>query len=115
MHEQRLGSGVVRAAGQVGGSQDKASALLLRVDALSGRMLTEPPLSPAEALRLQPLDKILLALEQRYKARTVEAELTNKPGKPRYYEVDLLLDSGRGLEVLVNATTGEVIAEDALR
>lgn len=89
--------------------------LLLRVDALSGRMLTEPPLSPAEALRLQPLDKILLALEQRYKARTVEAELKNKPGKPRYYEVDLLLDSGRGLEVLVNATTGEVIAEDALR
>ena len=90
---------------------------VLRVDATTGRTMTETPIAPDLAMRILPLDKVLLALESRYKARATESELKvkHKNKQRSYYEVDLLLSNGRSLEVRVDAVTGEVTAEDVLR
>lgn len=88
---------------------------LLRVDAQTGRTIHAPPIAADLAARLVALDRVLLNLEKRYRARAIEAELKTSSSRSSYYEVDLLLDSGRSLEVHVDAMTGEVIGEDALR
>lgn len=89
--------------------------LLLRADAQTGRLIGEPPIQPALASRLLPVHRVVEALETRYKARATEAELKTTRSRRSYYEVDLQLDSGRSLEVHVDALSGEVIGEDELR
>lgn len=88
---------------------------LLRMDAQTGRTIHAPPIPVAMAAQLVALDQVLLTLEKRYKARATEAELKISGSRRSYYEVDLLLDSGRSLEVHVDALTGAVIGEDTLR
>ena len=88
---------------------------LLRADAQTGRLIDEPPIQLDLTSRLQPIDRIVQALEKRYKARATEAELKTKRNRRSYYEVDLLLDSGRSLEVYVDALSGDVVNEDELR
>lgn len=89
--------------------------LLLRVDARTGQVIHEPLVPPALAARLLPLERVLDALEKQYQARATEAELKATRARRSYYEVDLLLDNGRSLEVHVDAVSGEVIGEDELR
>lgn len=88
---------------------------LLRADAQTGRLIDEPPIQLELASRLQPIHRVVEALEKRYKARATEAELKTTRSRRSYYEVDLLLDSGRSLEVYVDALSGEVVSEDELR
>lgn len=88
---------------------------LLRADAQSGRILDEPPIQLALAARLQPMHQVVERLEQHLQGRAIEAELkTTRQGRS-YYEVELLLETGRSAEVHVDAVSGAVVDEDELR
>lgn len=87
----------------------------LRVDARSGQVLHEPRVQSALASRLMPLDRILESLEKKYQGRATEAELKTHRTRRTYYEIELLQGNGRSLEVHVDAISGEVLGEEALR
>ena len=88
---------------------------LLRVDARTGRQITEPPVPLATSARIVPVDRVLDALEKRFKARATEAELKATRSGRIYYEIDLQLESGRSMEVHADAETGRLIEEEDLR
>lgn len=78
------------------------------VDAREGRVLDRAPMSLAQLPPLQPLPGIVRQVEQRYGGRAVEVELKLDARQQPYYEVELRLPGGRGLEVDVDAVTGVV-------
>ena len=88
--------------------------VILRVDAMTAKVLAAPPVSREIVTRLMPLQRILEMLEKRYNARSTEAELKLNREQKAYYEVDLKLSSGRSLEVHVDARSGQLIGEDEL-
>lgn len=81
------------------------------VDALTGRLLRAEDYRLRAAAGLKPLPELIDEVEKRYRARAVEVEVKmNAKGQP-YYEIELELPNGRGLEVNVDATTGKVLRE----
>lgn len=95
---------------QVLGAQGQTAEV--RVDARTGRVLAGPVVQPGAVKNLQPLDGLLEALEKRYKARVTEAELKFTRTQRPYYEVELVLESGRTMELRVDARTGYPLGED---
>lgn len=85
----------------------------IRADARTGSVLKGPVLPPAAAADLLPLADLLEALEKRYKARVTEAELKFSRAQRPHYEIDLVLESGRSLEVHVDARTGKHLSDGA--
>lgn len=81
----------------------------LRVDARSGKVMLGAWVAPALLQGVLPLDGVLASLEARYKARVTEAELQFPRSQQPHYEVELVLESGRSLELRVDARSGQVI------
>ena len=86
----------------------------VRVDALTGRALAGTTVQPGAIRGLLKLDGILETLEARYKARVTEAELKFTRTQRAFYEVELVLPSGRSLEVRVDARTGQPLTDEEL-
>lgn len=87
--------------------------LVLRVDAQTGQPLNSYWPANAKSVQLTPLAPLLDELEQRYKGKVTEVEL--KPRAERngsYYEIDLQLGTGRGMELHVDAVSGKVLDEE---
>ncbi|MEF7614523.1 PepSY domain-containing protein [Aquincola sp. MAHUQ-54] len=81
-------------------------------DAHTGRMLSTDGSRIKPPGTLQPLPDLIESIEKRYRARAVEVEVKmNSRGAP-YYEIELQLPNGRGLEVNVDAVTGKVLREE---
>lgn len=59
----------------------------------------------------RPLSEILPEIERRYRARMVEVELEDEDGRLAY-EIKLVTDTGRLIEVVVDAATGAVVKDD---
>lgn len=59
----------------------------------------------------RPLSEILPEIERRYRARMVEVELEDDDGRLAY-EIELVTDAGRLIEVVVDAATGSVVKDD---
>ncbi|MDR2129232.1 MAG: PepSY domain-containing protein [Burkholderiaceae bacterium] len=95
--------------------QKDGAVRLLRADAQTGQPLADPLIPPEMAARLMRVDTLIAMVEKRYKARAIEAELKLTRQRQPYYEVDLLLPGGRAIEAHVDALTGQIIGEDALR
>jgi uncharacterized membrane protein YkoI len=87
----------------------------LVVDALSGKTLDTHPLQKQWPTGMKPLPELIERLEKRYGGRATESELKRDRQGRAYYEVELELGNGRGLEINVDALSGRVIGEDELR
>jgi uncharacterized membrane protein YkoI len=87
----------------------------LFVDAVSGQTLDAYPLHKQWPAGMKPLPELIERLEKRYGGRATESELKRDRQGRAYYEVELELRNGRGLEVNVDALSGGVIGEDELR
>lgn len=85
------------------------------VDAVSGHILEVPVLDFDTAAGLQPLPALVEGVERRYRARATETELKRDRQGRLYYEIELQLDTGRGLEVNVDGRTGRILGEIDLR
>lgn len=88
---------------------------VFRVDARDARVLTSFLSDRVQAQKILPLAGLIGTLESRFKATASEAELKWRPGLSPYYEVELLLQGGRSVEVRVDAYTGAVLTEDRTR
>jgi uncharacterized membrane protein YkoI len=81
-------------------------------DALTGRLLSTDANRLRMGAGLKPLPDLIDEMERRYRGRAVEVEIKmNAKGLP-YYEIELELPNGRGLEVSVDAATGKVLREE---
>jgi uncharacterized membrane protein YkoI len=87
----------------------------LVVDAISGKALDTHPLQKPWPAGMKPLSELIERLEKRYGGRATESELKRDRQGRAYYEVELELGNGRGLEINVDALSGRVIGEDELR
>ncbi|MGE0800941.1 MAG: PepSY domain-containing protein [Lautropia sp.] len=85
------------------------------VDAIGGQLLDMPLFDPRALTELRPLPELLYVLEARYDGKATEAELKRDRSGRLYYEIELQLGSGRGLEVLVDARSGRLINDIDLR
>ena len=91
------------------------SELHLLVDALTGEMTAsrEPELQRPATPAL-PLHEIIQNVERRFNGRAEQFEAKRSiRGRP-YYEIELQLSNGRGLEVNVDPVTGQVLREEDL-
>ncbi|MHA7600784.1 PepSY domain-containing protein [Alicycliphilus sp. T452] len=82
-------------------------------DALTGRLLAADPRRRAPP-GIRPLPELIEQVEKRYRGRAVEGELKSGPQGRPYYEIKLQQPSGRGLEVNVDALSGQVLGEEGL-
>ncbi len=89
----------------------KSETYEVRVDARTGTVLTGATVPPDAIKGLLPLDGMLESLEKRYKARVTEAELKFIRAQRPHYEVELELESGRSLELHVDARTGQTLSD----
>ena len=64
-----------------------------------------------EAGEILPLDQILQVVQQSYAGSVVELELHRQDGR-WVYEVELLADDGRLLELRIDAKTRQLLQED---
>jgi len=64
--------------------------------------------SALEAQQVRPLAEIAAQAEQRLNGRMIDAELEKKHGI-YVYELELITDSGRLIEVKVDAATGDIL------
>jgi uncharacterized membrane protein YkoI len=62
-------------------------------------------------LGARPLATILPEIEQRYRARMVEVEFEPEDGR-LLYEIELITATGRIIEVVVDASTGDIVDDD---
>lgn len=84
------------------------------VDALTGRILESDPRRAPLRAALKPLPELLEKVEQRYRGRAIEGELKRDRKDRPYYEIKLQLPNGRGLEVNVDAISGNILTEEGL-
>lgn len=81
------------------------------VDAASGQILEQgrrPETLPPSPLQLPGL---IEAIERRYGGRVVEVEVKHDANRVPYYEIELQLPNGRGIEVDIDPVTGKVLRE----
>lgn len=84
----------------------------LRVDAVSGSVITGDHLDRKQSEGLLPVDRVLAASVKQYGGIATEIELKQDTHGRLYYEVALHLDHGRALEVNVDAKTGKIIGHE---
>lgn len=86
----------------------------LLVDAVSGQTIADTPRDHAGSPGALPLPELIESVERRFRGRAEQLESkVSLKGRP-YYELDLQLPDGRGLEVSVDALTGQVLREEDL-
>ncbi len=81
------------------------------IDAASGQVLEQgrrPETLPAAP---QQLPALIEAIERRYGGRAVEVEVKHDAKGAPYYEIELQLPDGRGIEVDIDPATGRVLRE----
>ncbi|MFT3664927.1 PepSY domain-containing protein [Piscinibacter sp.] len=81
------------------------------IDATSGQVLEQgrrPETLPAAPRQLPAL---IEAIERRYGGRAVEVEVKHDANRAPYYEIELQLPNGRGIEVDIDPATGRVLRE----
>ncbi len=86
----------------------------VRVDARTGEVLKGAIVNPAIAKGVLPLSGLLESLESRYRGRVTEAELKLARAQRPHYEVELVLESGRNLELRVDARSGQLLSDGEL-
>lgn len=85
----------------------------IRVDAASGRIVEQTQRPGALPPTARPLPALVQSIEARYAGRVVELEIKHDARRGTYYEMELALAGGRGLEVDVDPVTARVLQEQA--
>lgn len=84
----------------------------LQVDAVTGQTTLGDPRGHAGSPGAMPLHELIESVERRFQGRAEQLESkVSLKGRP-YYELELQLPDGRGLEVSVDALTGQVLREE---
>lgn len=85
----------------------------IRVDAASGRIVEQTQRPGALPPGARPLPALVQAMESRYGGRVVELEIKHDSRRGSYYEMELALPGGRGLELDVDPVSARVLQEQA--
>ncbi|MBK1714295.1 hypothetical protein CKO43_16100 [Rubrivivax gelatinosus] len=108
--ERRAGAGPVW---EVTVERADGSEQRVLVDAASGRIVEQaarPARLPAGA---KPLPVLVESVERRYGARAVEVEIKYDTRRGAYYEIELQLPGGRGIEVNVDPVSAQVLRTES--
>ena len=84
----------------------------VHVDAVTGFMLDD---RAAEIAVVMPLPQVLRTVLERYPGHVLDVELDQNPGEPAVYEVRIAQASGRQVELLVDARSGQIVPGSDLR
>lgn len=93
-------------------AQDDGRLREIEIDARSGEVLggRERRLTAMKAIK--PLPDLLDMVQARYRGVVHEVELEHDREGRRYYEIELRLPDGRGLELQVDAVDGRILHEE---
>ena len=86
----------------------------LLVDAVSGQTIAGDPNDGAPPSGAVPLHELVDSIERRTQGRAAQLERkVSLKGRP-YYELELQLPDGRGLEIHVDPVSGQILREEDL-
>lgn len=93
-------------------AQDDGRQRETDIDARSGEVLNGRERRLTALKSLKPLPDLLDAVQARYGGTVREVELEHDRDGRRYYEIELRLADGRGLELHVDAVDGRILREE---
>ncbi|MBK1689847.1 PepSY domain-containing protein [Rubrivivax gelatinosus] len=83
------------------------------VDARDGRIVEQAQRPGRLPAGVRPLPVLVESVERRYGGRAVEIEIKYDGRRGAYYEIELQLPGGRGLEVDVDPVSAQVLREES--
>jgi uncharacterized membrane protein YkoI len=93
-------------------AQDDGRLREIEIDARSGEVLSGRERRLTAMKSIKPLPELLDMVQARYRGVVHEVELEHDREGRRYYEIELRLEDGRGLELHVDAVDGSILHEE---